>query len=186
VAPAGMKALWSTLGALAVQFATLSLVAFGGANTVVPEIHRQSVAVHHWMTDREFAALFAISQAAPGPNVLISTLIGLKAAGLAGAIVATAAMCGPSCLLVFWVAKAWDRYRHTRWRAAVGAGIAPVAVGFVFASALVLVRAADSGWRFACVTAASAGVAYFTKLNPLWCLAAAALLGLTGVLDVRL
>jgi chromate transporter len=95
-------------------------------------------------------------------------------------------MCGPSCLLVFWVARAWDRYRHTRWRAAVGAGIAPVAVGFVFASALVLVRAADSGWRFACVTAASAGVAYFTKLNPLWCLAAAALLGLTGVLDVRL
>jgi chromate transporter len=176
---------WSTLAALALQFSTLSLVAFGGANAVVPEIHRQSVAVHHWMTDKEFAALFAISQAAPGPNVLISTLIGWKAAGLAGAFVATAAMCAPSCFLVFWVAKAWDRYRHTRWRAAIGAGIAPVAVGFVFASALVLVRAADASWRFAAVTAASAAIAYFTKLNPLWCLAGAALLGLTGVLDLK-
>jgi chromate transporter len=175
---------WSTLGALALQFSTLSLVAFGGANAVVPEVHRQSVAVHHWMTDKDFAALFAISQAAPGPNVLISTLIGFKAAGIAGAFVATAAMCAPSCFLVFWVAKAWDRYRHTRWRAAIGAGIAPVAVGFVFASAFVLVRAADSSWRLAVVTAASASIAYFTKLNPLWCLAAAALLGLTGILAV--
>jgi chromate transporter len=178
-----MKALWATLGALALQFATLSLVAFGGANAVIPEIHRQSVQVHHWMTDKDFAALFAIAQAAPGPNFLISTLIGWKVAGLAGALVATAAMCAPSCFLTFWIAKAWDRYRHTRWRIAVGAGIAPVAVGLVFSSAYVLVRAADPGWRFAAVTAVSAAFAYFTKLNPLWCLAGAALLGLSGVLD---
>jgi chromate transporter len=177
-----MKALWSALAALALQFGVLSMVAFGGANAVVPEIHRQSVQVHHWMTDRDFAALFAISQAAPGPNVLLSTLIGLKVAGLAGAIVATLAMCGPSCVLVFWVSKVWDRYSHTRWRAAVGAGIAPVTVGLVCSSAFVLVRAADPSWRFAVVTAASAGIAYFTKLNPLWCLGGAALLGLSGLL----
>jgi len=134
------------------------------------------------MSDQDFAALFAISQAAPGPNVLIATLIGWKAAGLAGAVVATVAMCGPSCFLVFWVSKVWDRYSHTGWRAAVGAGIAPIAVGLVCASALVLVRAADASWRFAAVTAASAAIAYFTKLNPLWCLAGAALLGLSGLL----
>jgi chromate transporter len=180
-----MKPVWSTLGALALQFAILSLVAFGGANTVVPEIHRQSVQVHHWMTDKDFAALFAIAQAAPGPNVLLSTLIGWKVAGLGGAVVATAAMCAPSCVLVFWVSKVWDRYSHTRWRAAVGAGISPVAVGLVCSSAYVLVRAADASWRFACVTAASAAFAYFTKLNPLWCLAGAAALGLTGVLEAR-
>ena len=98
-----------------VQFAGLSLVAFGGANAVIPEIHRQSVEVHHWMTDKDFAALFAIAQAAPGPNFLVATLVGWKAAG-PGALVATAAMCGPSCVLTFWVAKAWDRYRETAWR----------------------------------------------------------------------
>ena len=100
-----------TLLALALQFAGLSLVAFGGANAVIPEIHRQAVDVHHWMTDQDFASLFAIAQAAPGPNFLVSTLVGWKAAGLLGALVATAAMCAPSCLLTFWVAKVWDRYR---------------------------------------------------------------------------
>lgn len=176
-----MKPLGDTLGSLAGQFAVLSLLAFGGANAVIPEIHRQSVDIHHWMTDQDFAALFAIAQAAPGPNFLITTLIGWKAAGLAGALVATAAMCAPSCLLTFWVAKVWDHHREARWRVAVGAGIAPVTVGLIFSSAYVLVRAADSGWRLAAVTAASAGVAYFTKLNPLWCLAAAAALGMAGV-----
>ncbi len=171
-----------TLVALALQFAGLSLVAFGGANAVIPEIHRQAVDVHHWMTDRDFAALFAIAQAAPGPNFLVSTLVGWKAAGLPGALTATAAMCAPSCLLTFWVAKAWDRYRETEWRAAVGGGLAPVTVGFVFSSAFVLVKAADADWRLALVTAASAAVVFFTKLNPLWCLAAAALLGVTGLL----
>jgi len=177
-----VKSTTDTLTALLVQFAILSLLAFGGANAVVPEIHRQAVEVHHWTTDKDFAALFALAQAAPGPNFLISTLVGWKAAGLAGALVATAAMCAPSCLLSFWIVKIWDRYREADWRIAIGAGLAPVSVGLVSASAWLLARAADSGWRLAIVTAATAAVAYFTRVNPLWCLAAAAALGLAGVL----
>ena len=175
-----MKPLGDTLGALALQFVVLSLLAFGGANAMIPEIHRQSVEIHRWMTDQDFAALFAIAQAAPGPNFLIVTLIGWKAAGLAGALVATAAMCGPSCLLTFWVAKVWDHHREAPWRAVIAAGVAPVTVGLVFSSAFVLVRAADPEWRLGLVTAISAGVTYFTKLNPIWCLAAAAALGMAG------
>jgi len=170
-----------TLIALAIQFTSLSLVAFGGANAVIPEIHRQSVDVNHWMTNQDFAALFAIAQAAPGPNFLVTTLVGWKAAGLAGAFVATAAMCGPSCILTFWVAKAWDKYRETAWRSAISAGLAPVTVGFVGSSAFILVRAADTGWKLAIISAATAGVAYFTKINPLWCLLAAGGLGVAGV-----
>jgi chromate transporter len=170
------------LQALTVQFVVLSLVAFGGANAVIPEIQRQSVELHHWMSGKEFAALFAIAQAAPGPNVMISTLVGWKAAGIPGALVATLAMCAPSCLLTFGVARLWDRHREARWRIALGAGLAPVTVGLVVSSAWVLTRAADLQWRLALVTAATALVAYFTKLNPLWCLGAAAALGLAGVL----
>jgi chromate transporter len=170
-----------TLAALALQFGGLSLIAFGGANALIPEIRHQSVDIHGWMTDRDFAALYAIAQACPGPNFLVSTLVGWKAAGLAGALVATAAMCGPSCLLTFWVAKAWDRYRETEWRVAVGAGLAPVTVGFVFSSAFVLVRAADASWRLAVITLLSAGLAYFTRLNPVWWLLAAGAIGAFGV-----
>ena len=56
-----MKGLAATLGVLAAQFALLSLLAFGGVNTVVPEIHRSAVDVHHWMSDRDFANYFAIA-----------------------------------------------------------------------------------------------------------------------------
>ena len=55
------------------------------------------------MTDRQFADLFAIAQVSPGPNVIIVTLIGYQAAGLAGALVATLAMCGPTCLFAFYM-----------------------------------------------------------------------------------
>jgi chromate transporter len=175
-----VKPVSDTLATLAVQFAILSLLAFGGANAVIPEIHRQSVAVHQWMSDQDFAALFALAQAAPGPNFMISALVGLKAAGLPGALIATVAFCAPSCLLAFWTVKVWDRNRGAPWRAALAGGLAPVTVGLIAASAWLLARAADLNWRLAAVTAASAGVAVFTRLNPLWCLAAAAELGLAG------
>jgi chromate transporter len=178
-----MKPLWSTLGTLVLQLTPLSLMAFGGANAVVPEIHRQVVQVDHWMTDAEFAALFAIAQAAPGPNFLISTLVGWKAAGLAGALVATAAICGPSCLITYWAVKLWDRHRGAPWRAVIAAGLAPVTVGLIASSAYLLVRGADHDWRLALLTATSAGIAYFTKLNPLWCLAMAAVLGVSGLVS---
>ncbi len=171
-----------TLVALFVQFALLSLLAFGGANAVVPEMHRQAVDVHHWMTGSQFAGLFAIAQAAPGPNFMISTLVGWKAAGLPGAIIATVAMCGPSCLLTFWVVKIWDRSPEARWRRLATAALAPLTVGLVTATAYLLVRGADRNWRLALVTLAVAVVAYRSKLNPLWLLAGGAGLGLAGLL----
>ena len=177
-----MKAA-DTLLALFVQFALLSLLAFGGANAVVPEMHRQAVDLHHWMTGSQFAALFAISQAAPGPNFMISTLVGWKAAGLPGALVATLAMCAPSCLLTFWVAKVWDNSRETRWRVLAVATLAPLTVGLVTATAYLLVRGADRNWRLAVVTLTVAVVAYRSRLNPLWLLGGAAALGLTGWLS---
>jgi len=173
-----VKSAGDTLGAIAAQFAVLSLLAFGGANAVVPEMHRQSVSVRHWMTDADFTALYAIAQAAPGPNVMISTLVGWKAAGLAGALTATLAMCAPSCFLAFWVAKAWDRFRETPVRRALAAGLAPVTVGLVAATFWLLVRTVDRDIRLGLITAATAAITYLTRLNPLWCLACAACLGL--------
>ena len=81
-----MKADGDILITLAVQFAMMSLLAFGGANAVVPEMHRQAVELRGWMTEREFTDMFAMSQAAPGPNVMLVTLIGYHVAGVAGAL----------------------------------------------------------------------------------------------------
>lgn len=80
-------------------FGLMSLFAVGGANSAIPEMHRIAVDVHHWMDDKQFADVFAISQLSPGPNVLIVTLIGYSVAGVVGALAATVAMCGPTAVL---------------------------------------------------------------------------------------
>ena len=89
----------SVLGEVAAQFAILSLLSIGGANAVIPEIQRRAVEVEHWMTNADFTQLFALSQAAPGPNVLIVSLIGWKVAGVLGGVVALLAMSGPSSMI---------------------------------------------------------------------------------------
>jgi chromate transporter len=170
----------SPLLALAGYFALLSLFAVGGANAAIPEMHRVAVEAMHWMNDRQFADMFAIAQVSPGPNVIIVTLIGYHVAGLVGAGVATAAMCGPTCVLAFLVARTWDRFKEARWRIAVQAGLVPVSLGLIAASAFVLARAADHTAVAGLLTAATAIVAFATRINPLFLFAAGAVLGLTG------
>ena len=174
-----MKEL-DTLIYLAVHFAILSLFAIGGAMAVVPEMHREAVEVSHWMTDRQFADLFAIGQAAPGPNIIIVTLIGYQAAGIAGALTATLAMCGPTCVLTYYVSRTFDKYRDARWRIVVQAGLVPVSVGLFGAGAFVIARAADISASALAITLATAAIAYWTRFNPLWMFAAAGLLGYFG------
>jgi chromate transporter len=181
VAVAAMKGDSDILLTLALQFAMLSLLAFGGANAVVPEVHRQAVELRGWMNEREFADMFAISQAAPGPNVMLVTLIGYHVAGVAGALVTTFAMCGPTAVLAHFLGRTWDRFKDAQWRIAVQAGLVPISVGLVGASAIVLTRASDHSWIAAAVTVATAITAFWTRWNPLWLIGIAGLLGLTGL-----
>jgi chromate transporter len=175
-----MKGDGDILLTLAGYFALLSLFAIGGANAAIPEMHRVAVELQGWMTDRQFADLFAISQVSPGPNVIIVTLIGYQAAGLAGALVATVAMCGPTCVFAFYMGRTWEKYREARWRNAIQSGLVPVSIGLIAASALILALAADHNIVAGLVTIATAAVAYFTRLNPLWLFLAGASIGLAG------
>jgi chromate transporter len=170
------------LGALLGHFALLSLLAFGGATPVVPEMHRLAVDVHGWMSDAEFAELFALAQAAPGPNMMIVSLVGLRAAGVAGALVATLAMCGPSCVLTYAVMRGMDRTWIRPWRAVVQAGLAPITVGLILGSGYVLTRAADHTPAAYVLTAATVVWGLATRWSPLWLLGGAAALGLAGLI----
>jgi chromate transporter len=169
------------LTTIAIEFALLSLFAIGGANGVVPELQRLVVDIHHWMDPRQFADAFAIAQAAPGPNVMIVALIGFHVAGFSGALVGMLAMCGPTAVLAFGFARAWDRAKHAKWKIVVQAGLVPISVGLLAATAFVVASAADKNVWALGITALTAAVAYWTRLNPLWLFATAALIGLAGV-----
>lgn len=169
------------LGTIALRFTVLSLLAVGGVSSVLPEVHRVVVDVHGWMTDLEFTQMFAIAQASPGPNMLIVALVGWHVAGLPGALVATAAICAPSCTLSYLVARVWDRFRGAPWRHTVEAGLAPITVGLVLATGWLVARGAhDTSWASVGITAAVAVLMMLTRVNPVWLFAAAGMLGLLG------
>jgi chromate transporter len=167
---------------LAWTFGLMSLFAVGGANSAVPEMHRVAVDVQHWMTDKQFADIFAISQLSPGPNVLIVTLIGYSVAGVAGAAVATLAMCGPTAMLAYGVSRILGRSSHARWPGIVQAALVPLSIGLMAASGLVLVQTSDRTWAAALVTAGAAVLASATRINPVWLLLAGGCLGFAGVI----
>jgi chromate transporter len=170
-----------TLASLAAVFAQLSLLAFGGTNSVLPEMQRQVVEVHSWVTAQEFAALFALAQAAPGPNMLVVTLIGWHVAALPGALVTTLGVAGPSSVLTFVATDVWYRFRDARWRRLVQAGLMPVTAGLVMASAALLIRTTSIGWGTGSITVVAALLFLFTRLHPLTVLAASAALGALGM-----
>ena len=174
----GTNPIWT----LAWTFGVMSLFAVGGANSALPEMHRVAVDVQHWLTDKQFADAFAISQLSPGPNVLIVTLIGYSVAGVAGALVATLAMCLPTALMAYGVSRVLTRSSHSRWPAIIQAALVPLSIGLMGASGYILARASDHPWVAAAVTVGAAVVASATKLNPFWMLLAGGCLGFTGLI----
>jgi chromate transporter len=145
-----------TVVALSLIFAQLSVVAFGGGNTVLPEMQRQVVDIHGWMSARDFAALYALAQAAPGPNMMVVPLVGWQVAGLPGLAVASAAKFGPSSMITGLALHAWERFRDRPWRGHVQAGLVPVTVGLVAASAALIVEATVHRAMLAGIAALSA------------------------------
>jgi chromate transporter len=170
----------ATLLALATIFSQLSLLAFGGGNTILPEMQRQVVEVHHWMPASEFSALFALAQAAPGPNMMIVTLVGWHVAGWAGMLVTSVAKFGPSSLVTIAALHAWDRFKDRPWRRIAQRGLVPVTAGLVAASAVLIAKASDPSWIAWAITGVCAVLAFRTRIHPLWLLAAGSLIGLTG------
>jgi len=168
---------------LFLEFGLLSFVAFGGATALLPEMHRVVVENHHWLNDTTFTHLYAIAQAAPGPNVLVVTLIGWEVAGFFGALAATLAMCLPMSVLIYLLIDRWESFSGKRWQKAVSHGVAPLAVGLIFSGASLIGLSAGfgvGGWAtIALVLAISLR---WRGLHPLWLIAAGAAAGLAGLI----
>ena len=157
-----------TLAALVITFVPLSLVSIGGGPSVLAEMQHQVVVVHGWMTQREFADLFAISRAAPGPGTLLATLIGWQAAGWLGALVVSLAFFLPSSLLAYGAARIWNRRRGSPWHIAVEAGFAPIAAGLVLAGAFAILQSgASSALAWGIALSAAACRIWRPDLHPL-------------------
>lgn len=168
----------AVLLSLALLFTELSLLAFGGGNTILPEMQRAVVDIHHWMSAQEFSALFALAQAAPGPNMMIVPLIGWQVAGWSGLLVSSLAKFGPSSIVTIVVMGGWKRYKDKPWRQVIQRGLVPVTVGLVVSSGLLIAKASATTMTLAGVIAVCTLMALNKRIHPLWVLAVGAVLGM--------
>lgn len=167
--------------ALFLHFAAVSMLAVGGAIAVAPEIHRFIVDERGWIDDGQFSASVALAQAAPGPNLMFVPVLGYAVAGLPGAFVALMGILLPSTMFALVVTRWGQKRRDTLGVRAFVAGMAPVTIGLLLAAGTVLaapLARTPSAWA---LVAATVALSVFTKINPVWLIAAGAAVGASGL-----
>lgn len=186
--------------------ASLSLLAVGGAMTLAPGLHRALVLDHGWLSEAQFQGCVTLAQATPGPNVLYIALAGwtsgLNAAAAApaggalaplllpplGALLALVGVLLPSSLLACAAARWLQAHRERPLVRAFRHGMAPVVVGVMFATALLLAssvfKSADAPAHrplllaaLALLMAASTLLVWRTRVSLLWLVAAGGVAG---------
>jgi chromate transporter len=150
---------------LAFVMATLSVLSFGGANAVLPQMHADVVDQEHWISSGDFARFWALGQLVPGPTLTIGALIGYAVAGVTGAAVASVALFVPAGAIAYALGIAWERFHANPWRGRLAAGFAPVALGLIWAGCATLLRGAVDGAPTAAIAVVAAVLIACTPLH---------------------
>ena len=158
-------------------FLWLSLICVGGGLGVIPELQRQVVDQHHWVSAREFLDGYTLSQLTPGPNMMVAVFVGYRAHGLPGALLAGAAMFLPVSILTAAVARHWETLRERPWARACEHALAPIGTGLMAAGVYTLARSGIHDWATGSLAVLAAAVLYRRWLPPLALVVSAGLAG---------
>jgi chromate transporter len=183
---------WSDWLTLFGHYLLLSLMSVGGAISTTPEMHRLLVEQHQWLTQAQFNESIAIAQAAPGPNVLFVALMGWNVgqnagstlAALLGVLVTMVGIMLPSTTITYLAAQWGHNNRHLRGVRAFKQGMAPVVIGLLISTGIILGGANHdpaTDWPLWTLSIGAGLLIWRTKIHLLWLLAAGALLGWFGL-----
>src|SRR5262249_49510498 len=131
----------------------LSLMTLGGGMAAYPELCKQVVDVHKWLTLTQVDHVYGVGQAGPGPNLAIVS-IGALAAGVPGAVMAFIAFLAPPAVLAFTVGRVWTRVRGRPWTVALQRGLAPISIGLLLAGCLTFAKGSVDDWLSSAIAAA--------------------------------
>lgn len=134
---------------LFIIFFKVGLFGFGGGYAILSLIY-QDIQVFGTLSADDFSNLVALSQVTPGPIAInAATFVGMKTAGLFGAIVATTAVSMPSFILIMLAIAFINKFKNNRNVQYILQGIKPATVGlmasaFIFMATTALWRDSDS------------------------------------------
>ena len=128
------------------SFIQIGLFSFGGGYAAMPLIQGQVVTTHGWLSMAEFTDLITLSQMTPGPIAVNSaTFVGLKIAGVPGAVVATLGCILPSCIIVTILAKLYLKYRKLDMLQGILHSLRPAVVAMIASSGVLILITAFWG-----------------------------------------
>jgi len=159
------------------SFAILSLLAVGGGSAILPEMKHVVVEQFHWITADDFDDIYSLGQMAPGPNMLMVSLIGDKVAGVVGGIAVLIAFFLPASVLTLVSGRLWEHFKEAPAREALRRGLAPITIGLMLSGAVSIARTAIDGWETAVLAVAVLAILMWRSMNPLWLIGAAGLIG---------
>ena len=130
-------------------------LSYGGGFVIVPLMQSDAVSRYHWMSAGQFLNVVALGQVTPGPVVQTVAAVGYAAAGIGGALLASAVAFGPSFAFVLLGARRFDALRaDSRARGFLG-GAGPAAIGTILGSAVPLTRAISEPWQYGVLAGAA-------------------------------
>lgn len=123
------------------SFLQVGLFSIGGGYAAMPLIESQVVQGHGWLTMNEFTDLITIAEMTPGPIAVNSaTFVGIRIAGVGGALVATLGCIAPSLVIVSILAKVYYKYKGAKSLDSVLACLRPAVVALIASAGLGILR----------------------------------------------
>ena len=124
---------------LLVGFLKVGLFAFGGAYGAIPLI-RDVVLSYGRISDEMLTYMIAVSESTPGPIMVnLATYVGSSQAGLAGALIATAAVVMPSFIIILLVMILLKKLLKNPYVQAVLRGLKPCIIGIILATGIFMI-----------------------------------------------
>lgn len=167
-----LKLFWS--------FLQIGLFSFGGGYAAMPLIQGQVVTDHGWLSMTEFTDLITISQMTPGPIAINSaTFVGIKIAGIPGALTATVGCILPSCIIVMLIAKLYLKYRNMAVLQGILNSLRPAVVAMIASAGIsilitafwgndALIVLSKTNWAMVVIFAGCIVLLQKCRINPIW------------------
>jgi len=122
---------------LCLSFFQIGLFSIGGGMAAIPLIQNQVVDLNHWLSLAEFTDLITIAEMTPGPIAINSaTFVGIRIAGIFGAVVSTLGCILPSCIIVSILAWIYFKFKDLKVLQTILAGLRPVIVAMIASAGL--------------------------------------------------
>ena len=130
------------------SFFQIGLFSIGGGYAAMPLIQNQTVDIHSWLTMTQFADIMTIAEMTPGPIAINSaTFVGIRVAGILGAIIATIGCIFPSCVIVMTLAYIYYHFRGLNIVQGVLTGLRPAVISMIASAGISLLIMAIYGQR---------------------------------------